>query len=56
VPRALVDKYARLGLPEKADAFISRIVDILLAFPYLVFAIGMMAVMGPGMFNLMLAT
>jgi ABC-type dipeptide/oligopeptide/nickel transport system permease subunit len=39
----------------KIDAFISRVVDILLAFPYLVFAIGMMAVMGPGMFNLMLA-
>jgi ABC-type dipeptide/oligopeptide/nickel transport system permease subunit len=39
----------------KLDALISRIVDILLAFPYLVFAIGMMAVMGPGLFNLMLA-
>ena len=39
----------------KIDAVISRIVDILLAFPYLVFAIGMMAVMGPGIFNLMLA-
>jgi peptide/nickel transport system permease protein/dipeptide transport system permease protein len=39
----------------KVDAFISRIVDILLAFPYLVFAIGMMAVMGPGILNLMLA-
>lgn len=39
----------------KVDAVISRVVDILLAFPYLVFAIGMMAVMGPGIFNLMLA-
>jgi ABC-type dipeptide/oligopeptide/nickel transport system permease subunit len=39
----------------KLDALISRIVDVLLAFPYLVFAIGMMAVMGPGLFNLMLA-
>ena len=39
----------------KLDALISRVVDILLAFPYLVFAIGMMAVMGPGMFNMMLA-
>ncbi len=39
----------------KVDAIISRVVDILLAFPYLVFAIGMMAVMGPGIFNLMLA-
>ena len=39
----------------KIDAVISRVVDILLAFPYLVFAIGMMAVMGPGIFNLMLA-
>lgn len=39
----------------KVDILISRVVDVLLAFPYLVFAIGMMAVMGPGMFNLMLA-
>ena len=39
----------------KIDAIISRTVDTLLAFPYLVFAIGMMAVMGPGIFNLMLA-
>jgi ABC-type dipeptide/oligopeptide/nickel transport system permease subunit len=39
----------------KVDAIISRVVDVLLAFPYLVFAIGMMAVMGPGIFNLMLA-
>jgi ABC-type dipeptide/oligopeptide/nickel transport system permease subunit len=39
----------------KIDALISRIVDILLAFPFLVFAIGLMAVMGPGLFNLMLA-
>jgi peptide/nickel transport system permease protein/dipeptide transport system permease protein len=39
----------------KLDALISRTVDVLMAFPYLVFAIGMMAVMGPGMLNLMLA-
>jgi ABC-type dipeptide/oligopeptide/nickel transport system permease subunit len=39
----------------KVDALISRVVDILLAFPFLVFAIGLMAVMGPGLINLMLA-
>ena len=35
---------ARLG----RHACISRIVDILLGFPYLIFAIGLMAMMGPG--------
>lgn len=36
------------------DAIIQRIVDILLAFPYLVFAIGLMAVLGRGIINLFL--
>ncbi len=37
------------------DTVISRIVDILLGFPYLIFAIGLMAMMGPGLFNIILA-
>lgn len=37
------------------DTVISRIVDILLAFPYLLFAIGLMAMMGPGLQNIILA-
>lgn len=37
------------------DAVISRIVDILLGFPYLIFAIGLMAMMGPGLINVILA-
>lgn len=37
------------------DVVISRIVDILLGFPYLIFAIGLMAMMGPGLFNIILA-
>jgi ABC-type dipeptide/oligopeptide/nickel transport system permease subunit len=37
------------------DAVISRLVDILLAFPYLLFAIGLMATMGPGLQNIVLA-
>lgn len=37
------------------DTVISRIVDILLGFPYLIFAIGLMAMMGPGLFNIVLA-
>lgn len=36
------------------DVLLSRIVDVLLAFPFLVFALGMMAVLGPGFFNLVL--
>lgn len=39
----------------RIDAAVQRLVDILLAFPYLVFAIALMAVMGPGLTNLMLA-
>ncbi|MHB0953230.1 MAG: ABC transporter permease [Allorhizobium sp.] len=37
------------------DIAISRLVDILLGFPYLIFAIGLMAMMGPGLFNIILA-
>ncbi len=37
------------------DTIISRVVDILLAFPYLLFAIGLMAMMGPGLENIILA-
>lgn len=37
------------------DAVISRLVDILLAFPYLIFAIGLMAMMGPGFQNIIMA-
>jgi len=37
------------------DVVISRLVDILLGFPYLIFAIGLMAMMGPGLFNIILA-
>jgi ABC-type dipeptide/oligopeptide/nickel transport system permease subunit len=37
------------------DTVISRIVDILLGFPYLIFAIGLMAMMGAGLGNIILA-
>ena len=37
------------------DTLISRFADLLLAFPFLIFAIGMMAFLGPGFANLMLA-
>jgi ABC-type dipeptide/oligopeptide/nickel transport system permease subunit len=37
------------------DTVISRLVDTLLGFPYLVFAIGLMAMMGPGLHNIVLA-
>lgn len=37
------------------DVAISRLVDILLGFPYLIFAIGLMAMMGPGLGNIILA-
>lgn len=37
------------------DILISRLVDILLGFPYLIFAIGLMAMMGPGLVNIILA-
>jgi ABC-type dipeptide/oligopeptide/nickel transport system permease subunit len=37
------------------DVLIGRIVDTLLGFPYLIFAIGLMAAMGPGLANIVLA-
>jgi peptide/nickel transport system permease protein len=37
------------------DVIISRLVDVLLAFPYLIFAIGLMGMMGPGLQNIVLA-
>lgn len=39
----------------KLDAALSRFCEILLAFPYLIFAIGAMAMMGPGFWNLIWA-
>jgi ABC-type dipeptide/oligopeptide/nickel transport system permease subunit len=38
----------------RIDTLISRLVDILLGFPYLIFAIGLMAMMGPGLHNVAL--
>ncbi|MCC7346573.1 MAG: ABC transporter permease [Variibacter sp.] len=37
------------------DAVISRVVDVLFAFPLLIFAIGLMGFMGPGLGNIVLA-
>jgi peptide/nickel transport system permease protein len=37
------------------DKVMSRFTDLLLAFPYLIFVIGMMSVLGPGFWNLILA-
>jgi peptide/nickel transport system permease protein len=37
------------------DQLISRFAEILLAFPFLIFAIGVMAMMGPGFWNLIFA-
>lgn len=37
------------------DSIISRFADLLMAFPFLIFAIGMMAFLGPGFANLLLA-
>jgi len=37
------------------DELISRFADLLLAFPFLIFAIGVMAFLGPGFANLILA-
>jgi peptide/nickel transport system permease protein len=39
----------------RLDAVLSRLADLLLAFPFLIFAIGVMAFMGPGFTNLILA-
>lgn len=38
-----------------ADTVISRMVDVLLAYPLLIFAIGLMGMMGPGLWNIILA-
>jgi len=37
------------------DGIVSRLADLLLAFPFLIFAIGVMAFLGPGFMNLILA-
>lgn len=37
------------------DRAISWLVDVLLGFPYLIFAVGLMAMMGPGVLNMVLA-
>jgi ABC-type dipeptide/oligopeptide/nickel transport system permease subunit len=37
------------------DTFMSRLTEVLLAFPYLIFAIGAMAMLGPGFWNLVWA-
>ncbi len=39
----------------RLDDIVSRLADLLLAFPYLIFAIGVMAFLGPGFTNLILA-
>lgn len=39
----------------RLDDLVSRFADLLLAFPYLIFAIGVMAFLGPGFTNLILA-
>lgn len=39
----------------KLDAYISRFADLLLAFPFMIFTIGAMAMLGPGFWNLILA-
>ncbi len=36
------------------DTVLSRVADVLLGFPYLVFAIGLMGMMGPGLSNIVL--
>lgn len=39
----------------KVDAIIQRVIDTLLAFPYLILATALVAVMGPGLQNMLLA-
>jgi len=39
----------------RLDSLVSRFADLLLAFPFLIFAIGVMAFLGPGFTNLILA-
>lgn len=47
----LLAGYLRGGV----DRAISWLVDVLLGFPYLIFAVGLMAMMGPGVMNMVLA-
>jgi ABC-type dipeptide/oligopeptide/nickel transport system permease subunit len=37
------------------DHVVSGLIDVLLGFPYLIFAVGLMAMMGPGVLNMVLA-
>ena len=46
----LIAGYVRGAL----NAMLSRVADILLGFPYLVFAIGLMGMMGPGLSNIVI--
>lgn len=39
----------------RLDAYVSRFADLLLAFPFMIFTIGAMAMLGPGFWNLILA-
>lgn len=39
----------------RLDSLLSRFADLLLAFPFLIFAIGVMAFLGPGFINMILA-
>ncbi|MDD4568899.1 MAG: ABC transporter permease [Tepidanaerobacteraceae bacterium] len=39
----------------RLDAYVSRFADLLLAFPFLIFSIGAMAMLGPGFWNLIFA-
>src|SRR5919198_64326 len=39
----------------RADALIMRAMDVLLAFPYLLLAIAVVAILGPGLLNAMIA-
>ncbi len=51
VMAGLAAGYLRGGV----DRVISWLVDVLLGFPYLIFAVGLMAMMGPGVLNMVLA-
>src|SRR5215208_6196691 len=39
----------------RADAFIMRVMDVILAFPYILLAIAVVAILGPGLLNAMIA-
>ena len=39
----------------RVDGVIMRVIDIMLAFPYVLLAIGLVAALGPGLFNAMIA-